>query len=431
MKYLITILILHLIAINVKGQDIALMNLGESLPRTYINPGLPVDGKFNLSLAGFQFELGTDGPTFNSLTSKNAAGKRFIDVSKFPTSFGAQNNIYFQNQIHGIDVSLQMGKFLLMAGHAFKSNGDLQYTNDLAQLLARGNASFIGQELQIGPALNLQGHNEIYLGLQNTIGSLTIGAKAKVLFGTASVTTEKDVINFTTDEEIYQLQFETDYLVRSSSLLKLADLENIEFEYSGLTFDNLFYNNRGFAFDLGASLKASEKLTLSASIIDIGSIKWDFFPRAYSSTGNFSFDGVDIIEYLGDTTGINLSDTIVDLLRFEEKMETYSTNLLSKIYLGGSYKMNEMWTFHALYRADGWDIKDRSSLAFSAVTRFSMFDVGVQYSMRKNNFNSFGLFGRITIGPVSIFAATENIQSLWSPLDQKLANVRLGGILKL
>jgi hypothetical protein len=408
------------------AQDINLLHLQGSMPGTFLNPGLSLDKTFNASLGGFQLLLGTDGPPINKLTSKNASGERYIDVKKLSDKLGDFHNIFFTNDIHTLDIGVKIGGIVVMGGHSFRSSANIRYPKGLLEVASQGNAAFIGQQIQIGPAFDVLAYNELYLGIQKTLGNFTLGLKGKLLYGTASISTEINDVQFSTNPEFYQLELKNDYLIRSSALLRYSSLDSITIDYSGFTFDNLFYNNRGLAFDLGASFKLDDKLTLSASALDIGSISWDFFPRKYSSKGTFTFEGLDIVNYLGDSTTISIADTLLNKINVTSEIEEYSTLLNSTFTLGGTYHLNHRWTFNALYLLRNDFGFKRHSLSASTMLKFPVFDLGVQFSISKNNYSSVGLFGRLKLGPVSGYLSTENIAGIIRPFDSRSAAVRLG-----
>ncbi|MBC7884617.1 MAG: hypothetical protein H7X99_04040 [Saprospiraceae bacterium] len=430
-KWINLILLFISAFISGNAQDIGLLNMHGYLPATYLNPGIALEKKFNLSLAGINVLIGTDGPAINQITSRNSSGQRYLDVNKLDNNLEAYHNIFFENDIHTLDLSFKVGGLVLMTGHAFRSSGNFRYPKGLIQIAAQGNAAFTGQTIEIAPFVDINAYNELYLGLQNSFGPLTVGIKGKLLYGVANVTTEKARIGFSTNEEFYQLQFDTDYLVRSSALFRYNSLDSITFDYSGLSFDNFFYNNRGFAFDIGASLNLGDKLSLSVGAVDIGKINWDFSPRKYTSQGSFSFDGVDVLEYLGDSTSISISDTLIDLLEVKQVFENYSTSLKATITLGATYTLNNVWSFNSLLLFQDNINSKRTTWSVSAVRKLSIFDLGLQYTVSKNNFSDIGLFAKINLGPVSAFASTNNIFGLLRPFDNKSAGVRLGAVLQL
>jgi hypothetical protein len=408
------------------AQDISLLQLQGTMPATFLNPGLKLDKTWNTSVGGISFLLGTDGPSINDLTSKNALGQRYIDVKKLPQNADLNQNIYFTNDIHTLDLGVKIGSFVLMGGHAFRSSANLRYPTSMVELFAQGNAAFIGKQIQIGPALDVLAFNEVYLGAQKSIGNFTLGVKGKLLYGTSSISTESSDILFTTKPEFYQLELKNDYLVRSSALFRYFRSDSISLNYSGFTFDNLFYNNRGIAFDLGATFRVSDQLTFSASALDIGSISWDYFPRKYTSKGTFTFEGLDLVRYIGDTTTIAISDTLLNIIKVKSALESYSTPLNNTFTLGGIYSLDSRWILSALYMLKNDFGYRKNILSLSAVRKTKLFDAGLQYTISKNNYAAIGIFGRVKLGPVSVYCSTENLPALINPLNHKSASIRAG-----
>jgi hypothetical protein len=424
MRKVALIIIYCLCTFIAKSQDISLMHLKGTMPATLLNPGIPLEKRLQISLGAINIFGGTNGPSINDITSKNSDGQRFLDFSKLPSNLDDSHDIFLDYDIRTLDLGLKFGSFALMAGHGFRSTSNIRYTKDLIQLLAFGNANFIGETLDIGPGLDVMSYNEIYLGAQKTAGKFTIGLKAKMLYGASSVSTESSEIQFTTNAEYYQLQFKNDYLIRSSSLLRYNSLDSITLNYSNFTFDNLFYNNRGFAVDLGINFQVTDQLNIHASAADLGSITWDFFPRKYSSKGTFAFEGVDLVDYLSDST-LSVKDTLLDLIDITSDIEQYSTTLNSTFSLGGTYKYNK-WSLNALYQMRNRFGFRNHNMSLSVMRQISIFDIAVQYSLSKNNFSGLGIYGKIKLGPFAAYLATDNVLGVFRPLDAKSASVRLG-----
>ena len=69
-------------------------------------------------------------------------------------------------------------------------------------------------------------------------------------------------------------------------------------------------------------------------------------------------------------------------------------------------------------------------LSASSVWKISVFDVGLQYSVSKNNYTAIGVYGKIKLGPVSGYLSSDNIVGIFRPFDSKSASARLGLILQ-
>lgn len=402
-----------------KGQDISYLHLQGSMPSTLMNPAAKLNQKVNIGLGSMFLQLGTTGPSIDQLTSINSAGQRYLNIQNINNLDADRYNLSMDYDIRTIDVGIKVGSFAILAGHGFRSSFNLNYTSDLVKLLAQGNGTFIDKSLEIGPALDIQAYNELYLGLQKTVGNFTLGAKGKLLFGTSSIYTESSDMSFKTLPEFYQLQFTNNYLLRSSNLVNYQGLDDVGFDYSSFTFDHLFYNNRGFALDLGATFKINKNVTLSASALDVGSIKWDFSPKKYTSSGTFTFEGVDLVDYIQDTN-FNVQDTLLELIEVSSTTEVYKTTLNNRFILGGSY-VKDKWSFHGLYQMHTRFGNRNHQLSLSAVRKIKIFDVGLSYTLNKNNFNSLGLYLGLNTKHVNVYFSSQNIYGIFDPL--KVTNV--------
>jgi hypothetical protein len=411
---------------QVVGQDIGLLNMKGNLPATLINPAFTLEKKFNISFPTANIQLMTDGPSINKLTSINALGNRYIDVSKIDESLSPTQNIFFSNDIRTFDLSLKTGVVTWMAGHAFRSSANIRYPKGLVELLSQGNAPFVGQKIDIGTAVDAMAYNELYLGAQTARDNFSIGIKVKMLSGVAALQTEKSDIEFETKSEFYQLVLNNDFSLHSSGFLEHFSNDSIKVDYSHFAFDHLFYNNLGFAIDLGATFKIGENIVLSASALDVGRIKWNYEPQKYSSTGVYTFEGIDITDLFGDTISISIGDSLKNIVQLTTEKDAFSTFTNSRFCLGGSYQFNKNWMFNAWYML-GFNFENKShSFSVSALRKFSFIDVGISYKASKNNFSNIGLYSRLKVGNFSVFLNSENIAGLIKPLDTKFVSLTGG-----
>ncbi len=409
-----------------KGQDISLLSLGSNLRQTYINPAASLPKKWNISLMNTQVELLTDGPTINQLTSVNNDGRRYIHPTNWQNHVNPENLISGNFQLNTIDIGFKTDKWTFLAGHAFRSFGSLNYTEDLLKLAANGNGPYINQTLQIGPIADYTTFNEIYLGAQKKFNKFTVGIKTKLLFGVSNLRTEEADIQYRTNDDFYQWELNTNYAIRSSSTLNFRDISDFTFNSSGITFDHLFYNNVGLAFDLGVNMQLSKNFQIFWSALDLGFIKWDFLPRHTVSKGKFTFEGIDPLTYLNDTTGINFTDSLAAFIPFTTNTESYTTTLNNRFYLGANYVWKEKWSFNACVRFHRSFVKSNAQLSLAATRSWKWLDAGLSYAVTNGNLWNVGALVQIKWKPLQVFVATDNLFSLFSLYDQKLANARGG-----
>ncbi|MGB4838647.1 MAG: DUF5723 family protein [Saprospiraceae bacterium] len=412
------------------AQGASFLFMKGSIPGTFINPGLVLDKTVNISVAGLSASFTTNGPSINDVTSKNSSGDRYIDVKKIPDNVYPKNDITAALDIHTLDIGIKTGLVTWLTGHAYRSSANINYPGSLVELAAKGNAAFVGQKVSIGTSVDVSAYNEIYLGAQVKASAFSIGLRGKILYGAANILTEKSSVIFQTKADYYQLELENDYLLRSSGLLRYHSLDSITLDYKPVTFENLFFNNRGFAFDVGATYTIGDKLMISASALDIGYINWDFFPRKYSSKGVFSFEGIDILDFLGDSTSISVSDSLLNSVKVTSSLENYKTSLSNRFTFGCAYDMNDHWSFNALFLTNKNFGYRYNQFSVSLLRKFSFFHTGLICTFAKNNLFAFGLYGKINAGPFSAYLNAENVLAVFRPLDSKSGGLRIGTTLQ-
>lgn len=423
---ILTIILAITANVCLNSQDISLISLNNPLRETLINPAAELTKTWNISLANTQVEMGTDGPTINQLTAENSEAKRYIHPSQWQGKINPENLVFANLQLNTLDFGVKVKDWGFLLGHAFRTNGTVSYTEDLVKLIGNGNGPYVNQTLQIGPALDYISYNELYLGVQKKFNRFTVGIKTKLLFGVSAVRTEESSLLYKTSDDFYQWEFNINYNIRSSSALRFKDISDVEFNPSGITFENLFYNNTGIAFDLGVNMQLSKNFNIFWSALDLGSIKWDLLPRNHVSQGKFTFEGIDPITYISDTTGFNFTDSLVQFIPFTTYNETFTTPLQNRFYLGAKYQYKDTWTFQGLVRFNRSFIKSNAQLAVSAVRHWKWFQAGL--SLMYSNGTSFhaGAMLQGKIGPVAAFVATDNMFGFFAPFDQRLVNARGG-----
>lgn len=146
--------------------------------------------------------------------------------------------------------------------------------------------------------LNMKAYAEVGLGYSRRITEkLTVGARVKVLLGLARA--EMNINQLDLDLEVPNPNYASYQDYSSNGELSPSDWYGAHYNYSadgnvittlkggGMTFDNngmiddfdldagdLGIAGSGFGIDLGASYKVWDNLTVSASILDLGFLKW-------------------------------------------------------------------------------------------------------------------------------------------------------------
>ena len=421
----IVILLFFGLSFSMSGQNLHYFFIDDIYQRSYFNPAL--NNKDNLNFAsGLGLDISTNGPSISDVTTKNPSGGLIISAANAIAEMNEFNDIFGYTSINTFDASIKIPFCRISIGHAWKAQGWLEYTKDLAEFVTNGNGAFVGQTLNLAPQIDYINYNEVYLGLQKSFGSLSVGVRVKRLSGVEAIRTGNHKIDLTTSDDIYQITLDTDFELSSSRAFDYTDIENFSLNVENFSFDNFMQSNGGWAFDFGASLDIGDRLELSLGVVDIGGMDWDLEPRTYQSTQVQTFDGIDVSEYITSDDEIVILDSLESLLDLTETNESFRTTLPTKIYLGGKFRISNLWTVGALIQSNGSGDRRLNVFALNATARLYKFlSVGVLYSMKSGNPVNLGIQTSLKVGPVIGFLSTDNMLRLGS-LKNTNNNIRAG-----
>jgi len=265
------------------------------------NPAFDLDDQydennFSIRLANLNFGIGSSGPQYNNILTNVGGGTFTLNANDLLDEVNDNNVVRSALGVETIHAAGKFGDVVISLGHAFRFNGVVNNS-----------------------------YNEYALGLSYGLDKLRVGIRAKYLTGIQDVSTSFSRIRLLTRDDIYQLDFNNDFVVNTSNFLDYNSLEDITFDFNGPSF--LFNSNTGFALDLGLEYQLTETMTASISIIDLGSISWNEGVSNFRSIGSYSYEGVNIRDYLFNDQEINISDTLSDLLNIDETNTAYKTSL--------------------------------------------------------------------------------------------------------
>jgi hypothetical protein len=303
-----------------------------------------------------------------------------------------------------------------------------------------------------GFGLNATAYTEMAFGLSRKISEeLTIGGRAKLLFGQANLSTTRSDI--TVDTEFDQ-PWKINSQIRADASLPFTniprdsagkfDFENIAIKDQPSVSDildvALFHPNVGLALDLGVTYQPLDAVRLSASILDLGFIRWKNSTYSVVQNASFEFKGVEMSDYINgkDTSGIGeaLLDTLKNSFTFNYLEEPYSTPLPTHIFLGGNVNLTKGISLGALAHMEVFKRKLYNQLTLSAnMNAGKALAFSLSYSLLHNKKNDLGLGMAFKPGPYHLYLIFDNIPTTFSrdidsgipiPAYMKGFNVRIG-----
>lgn len=395
------------------------------------NPAILSDHNVTIALPGAYNNLLITGVTYNDLIVEDIDGNSVIDVSSALDKMEDFNTIREDLDIHTIGVGLRFGPLSFTFSHALRFSAFLDYPKTLPELIWEGNSQFVGQEVSFGPDMQILGYHEYALGAAvNLLSNVVVGGRVKYLNGVGDISTERTDLRLYTDEDIYQLTLNADFLLNSTGNVNYDGFTDLDFNFNFGSFGNDANSsgNSGLAFDLGANVKLG-KLDLAASVLDIGKINWKQNVVNYGLNGSFEYAGLDVAQdLLNDTTSFNSTlDTLRASYNVTETANEYSTDLPMRIYLSATYALNDKITLGGLFYNEQFRDQSYSAIAVSANAQILPFlRLGAIYAYRHDKFDNLGLNAVVKLGPVQLVAATDNILTAIQLYDSNSANMRVG-----
>lgn len=408
--------------------NFTLYNLNETAQAHYLNPAFRTKAKvyvsfpigiqsFGVSNSGFKLnDLLQTRPQDDSLvlnpamTISKMAKRNYLNVESyneiFAFAFGVKDNYFSFGVTNKFHSSLIYPKDLLVFG--FEGNGK----------------SLLGQRASLdGMGINLISYMEYAVGYNRKMNEkLTVGGRIKFLSGIANVHMEKSELGITTNAETFALTIDGSVAVNTSGIKPFYDsLTPSNYNPSKKAFN---FSNRGFALDLGVNYQLTEKIRLSASVIDLGSIQWKTENANFTSSSvNYTFNGVYVNDFLNDSTttfGDKLSDTLQSLFSQQEDASSYRTGLYTRFYVGGNYAFHKSFNVGATLFNEIFNSKYRAGLLLSANVKVNnWFAATVNYSMYARSFTNLGFGFTVKGGPVQWFVVSDNVLGFMFPQASK------------
>ncbi len=406
--------------------DFINLNRFDDFQSAHLNPAYAPDSNLVIVLPGLAFNFAHTGPTLGDLIAQNSSGDNIIDIDQMLANLDPENHIRANFEWNLGNIYYQLGGLGISAGYKWKFDGQMTYGKEMAELYAYGNSRFIGEEVQVAPSFGLSSYHEFNLGLSKSFGKVSTGVRGRFISGVEDISTEKSDIKLFTSDDIYQMTLTNDLRINSSRIVDYTDIDDIDINTRGYSYRSFFSANHGLIFDFGIQAQLTDRLNVQASVLDLGKINWNSRVSNLNSQGTFSFEGIDLKDYIGDTTSIALEDSLREIFVIDETYDDYSTNLPAKYLLGMSYDVNPGLRIGGVFFYE--KLRDRSvtALALNVYKDIgSMFNVGAQYAYLEESPFALGLSASMNLKFLQFRFVTDNVTPIFKPESAKFTNMRI------
>jgi len=291
-------------------------------------------------------------------------------------------------------------------------------------------------------------YNEASLGWSAAIlDNLTLGARAKVLFGAANFSTTSSELAVTTSQDVWNVHSDmrfnasipfADVLLDGNGMFdSIAIADELQNSNGPSIRDITNYifntNNLGLGLDVGVDFRPIDQLLISASVMDLGFINWKDGTEGVSYKTDYDFSGFEInpLEFSDgftfDSTLSQLGDSLTNFLTFTSG-GTYTKRLNTKLFVGASYSLTPKINFGILSRTDfrNGEISQQATASVNLTTgRFA--NLTLSYSYMNASYKNFGAGFSFNVGPLNMYMISDNIinVTVW-PQEARSVNLWFG-----
>jgi hypothetical protein len=452
---LITGIILLAVTITMSAQEGTSMYFMKGMSQsTLYNPALHNDSSTVViglpGLSGMYFGLNSDFAV-NDLIHygiENMSDSLVIDIDGFHNALKDQNYFRQNFEMPLFYLGLRTNKMFFTFSVSEKESAQIGFAKSFITFLKEGNATPSEENhiQDLGDLLfNSYHYREFALGGSRELmdGRLSVGLRFKALFGKFALHTEKLNFKVETAADGSTVKLQTDMELNFSAPVTP---EYDEDDYLDGFEDNfkvgeylLGSDNMGMAFDLGAVFKVSPQITVSASILDIGKIPFKTNVYNVRKNESYTWEGFDFSNSLDDTDPDYISaddmmdeeikklEAVVKPKRSEVSTNAFDISLPTKIFIGGTYALNDKLNFGLLDRLYMYNGKTSNSITLSANAMVGKFlSLTGTYSAMNGTYNNLGLGVAARLGFLQLYMASDNLIALGDPAKSQTVIVGFG-----
>ncbi len=299
-----------------------------------------------------------------------------------------------------------------------------------------------------GLSANVSSYLQFAAGISmEWMDGLYLGATLKYLKGAANVTSRRTDLMLETEGDPMRITATSNYSIRGSFPVELsydslgfvsdADFSN---SFANIVDDYILNKNHGAGIDVGVIYEYDDRLTLAASLVDLGFIHWGSNAKRFDANASVDFMGFDLRAYAatgGSTDFLEaLVDSVLETFRFETVEKPYFSALVPKLYTGASYQVYPKLGVSALLRTEFFDLRPHFALTLAGMYNPLPFLHGtLSYSIMNNKLSQLGVGLAMGGKGAQFYLAMDHIPIRWVrdsgsgaiwPYNARTVNFRLG-----
>jgi Family of unknown function (DUF5723) len=225
-----------------------------------------------------------------------------------------------------------------------------------------------------------------------------------------------------TSNPIYALQIKSDVAIQAGGIFATvvnAISDSAKLANLATNLGNSPLTGSGFGVDLGVSYQLNDKISFSASAINLGSIKWaqeNGVTAQSKSSGTFDWKGYNYRIGADDNPKLNtdsLTQAAKDVLIPGVTAKAYSSSLPSAFYVGAAYQLTQKQQVSVVFRTQ--TAGSVTNTLLGANYRFQLLkslQLSAGVSLPSGAAMTFGGGFVWSPGPLQLYLMTDNISGV-------------------
>ncbi|MFT5724692.1 MAG: hypothetical protein ACI9JN_001813 [Bacteroidia bacterium] len=457
MRKIIILSILGLLGFSsVSGQNnLTLYNMKPIPQKFYANPANQSDAKIFIGVPGISSTYMDFGLTAFKLRDildaihTDANGKSTFLISDFTKGFKKKNFISVSNSVDLLSFGFKLKNNYFFVNASIVNNARFAAPGDFFQFITQGNGgSNLNRKFDFGFGLDMMSYGEIGLGYSRKLMNerLTVGGRLHLIKGIAVLTTNESTFNFTTDKQTFDYTLQSNIEINSAN--SFSDIDGFNpFDTLNSKINNpgdftetvnsiLGSSNRGMAIDLGVVYRPTKKITVSASIINLGKITWNtntYNWKSKNPNASYVFNGLNpdnALAFKGEDFNAAMTeftDTLKSTFDLDTNTNTFKTGLFAQFYLGGNYNLTKNHNAGILLHGSFYKKTIDPAITLSWNSKLTkIVGISATYSIANNSFVNAGLGLSLNLGPIQTYFVSDNLVGIIAHKHVNTINLRTG-----
>ena len=409
-------------------------------PSNSVYIGLPV-------VSGINLNINNNFVNFSDVFIKGQVKDSIItflhpdyNVDKFLAKLKDKNFLESESMIQLFGVGFSIGK----DGYVFidineRVDGNVVMPGDLFKLALKGNEEFVGSRIDLSSLRgDMKYYHEVGMGYsRNITDRLRIGIKGKLLFGIADVSIDNGSLGINVNNDYTHL-LDADLIVNISGPVTIFknsknDIDSIGFDDKKIgTTDFLSgKKNMGMGLDIGATYDISDRFKLTASITDLGFIRWKNEVTNLKAKNQFLFNGLSMDNVLNGTMTFDsvanlMGESLKNAFKVSDSKRPFTTWLPFSVTLGGSYNVTKQFSVGLLSysRVIGKQVREAMTLSANINIGNSL-SASLGYTAENHQYDNLGAGLAFRAGVTQFYLVTDRIPVMWNRIKNDNSNIIL------